>query len=639
MNLSIPQIVQALRISRSEFGRIFLQAQMDLVQNGEERQPFEAVTHSGIDQDAYAEALTWADQKHFLDIMVRAIAAENLEDGSITAALTADAAATSPDPVRKAALQAITDLSKGFLRPEVFFRGVNIGMRWTVKIMVDGAFQGTGILIGPHLVLTAWHVVQSLFDPDTDPNHKNRFLPKTNGGAGQVHTRLSVEFDDLSAAFDNQLSSVGPKRFQAHVQWCAIHSECHPDELKNGLPADLTELDGFWDYAVLRLAKTPGLERRWAALDARAVVPAANARILVFQYPAGQPMRFDENVVAPAPAATAAGVIPRLRFLHKANAVGGSSGSPCFDNQFMLFGLHQGTWVRPAGAEVVNRGVPIIRIKEHIQQSIRELPVPDPSESPVWKRSSADPLRPEGPIVGCDTFQSLVWRSAVAGSPRFILVTGADRSGKTFRLSVLATMLPDGGHLKVGLRAEAISKLGAMDLAKEMCKAAGAAVPAFVQAADFNSSAGSWVRDELVQKVIQALDGVRSGRLVWLTIAELNRNDIQGEQASDFLLSLYEQVRTVDWLRIVLDDMKGDAPSTLRAVTERHRLDNVTKGDIEDYLSRAIAEFETPQEGVVRAFAGVAFKQYERWLNDQVTDPMDRLSGTLTDMVEQVLEN
>jgi V8-like Glu-specific endopeptidase len=636
MALSIPQIVNALRISRSEFGRIFLQAQMGLVENGEERQLFEAVTHSGIDQEAYAEALTWADQQHFLEIMVRAIAAENLEDGSIYAALTADAAATSSDPARKAALQAITDLSKGFLRPEVFFRGVNIGMRWTVKIMVDGSFQGTGILIGPHLVLTAWHVVRSLFDPDTDPAHKNRFLPKTNGGA-KVHTRLSIEFDDLSGVFDSQMSSVGPKRFQAHVQWCAIYSECHPDELRNGLPADLTELDGFWDYAVLRLAKTPGLERRWAALDARAVVPAVNARILVFQYPGGQPMRFDENVVV-APETIVAGVIPRLRFLHKANAVGGSSGSPCFDSQFMLFGLHQGTWVRSAaGAEVVNRGVPIIRIKEHIQQSIRELPVPDPSESPVWKRSAADPLRPEGPIVGCDPFQSLVWKSAVAGSPRFILVGGADHSGKTFRLSVLAAMLPDSGHLKVGLRADAISKLGAMDLAKEVCKAAGSAVPAFVQAADFNSSAGTWVRDELVQKVIQALDAARSGRLVWLTIAELNRTDIQGEQASDFLLSLYEQVRTVDWLRIVLDDMKGDALTTLRAVTERHRVDNVTRIDIETYLSRAIAEFKTPEGDVVRAFAGVAFKQYERWLDERAVDPMDRLSDTLIDTVEEIL--
>ena len=381
MPLSIPQIVNALRISRSEFGRIFVQAQMDLVANGEDRQLFEVVARSGFDQDAFAEALTWAAQKNFLDPIVRAIVAEGLEDGSITAALTAEAMAANENAARRAALQAITDLARGFERPEVFFRGLNIGMRWTVKIMVDGVFQGTGILIGPHLVLTAWHVVRSLFDPDPNPARQNRFVPKN--GSGNVHHRLAVEFDDLTGLFDAQAAPVVPKRFQAHVKWCAVHSECHPDELKNTFPLDLKELKDYWDYAVLRLVKTPGLERRWASLDARAVVPAANAKILVFQYPAGQPMRFDDNVVV-APAATmTAGVIPQLRFLHKANAVGGSSGGPCFDRQFMLFGLHQGNWSSGAeGQEVVNRGVPILRIKEHIQESIRELPAPRPGREP-----------------------------------------------------------------------------------------------------------------------------------------------------------------------------------------------------------------------------------------------------------------
>ncbi len=58
MAINIAQIVNALRISRSEFGRIFVQAQMALVENGDDRQPFEAVSHSGIDQKAFTEALT-----------------------------------------------------------------------------------------------------------------------------------------------------------------------------------------------------------------------------------------------------------------------------------------------------------------------------------------------------------------------------------------------------------------------------------------------------------------------------------------------------------------------------------------------------------------------------------------------------
>ena len=170
-----------------------------------------------------------------------------------------------------------------------------------------------------------------------------------------------------------------------------------------------------------------------------------------------------------------------------------------------------------------------------------------------------------------------------------------------------------------------------------MCRAAGSSIPAFVQAVDFNSSAGTWVRDELVHKVVQTLDSVRSGRLVWITIAELNRSDIQGEQASDFLLSLYEQVRTVEWLRIVLDDMKGDTLATIRPVTERHRVGNVTKEDIEAYLSRAIAEFKTPQDEMVRTLAGAAFRQYERSLDKRAVDSMEHLSDTLIDMVEEIL--
>ena len=97
------------------------------------------------------------------------------------------------------------------------------------------------------------------------------------------------------------------------------------------------------------------------------------------------------------------------------------------------------------------------------------------------------------------------------------------------------------------------------------------------------------MRDELVEKVIETLNTVRSGRLVWLTIAELNRTDIQGEQASDFLLCLYERVRTTDWLRIVLDNMKGDAPSSISKFTELHPVEKVTQFHIETSLSRAIA--------------------------------------------------
>ncbi|MBS0177008.1 MAG: trypsin-like peptidase domain-containing protein, partial [Nitrospira sp.] len=488
--------------------------------------------------------------------------------------------------------------------------------------------KGTGILIGPNLVLTAWHVVSSLFEPALEPTQRDRFLPNS-----KAQSRITVIFDDLTGILDGRLEKARPTSYDAHVDWCAAHSECHPAELKQTLPPDLKELNGFWDYAVLRLAKTPGLERLWAALDDRAVVPPAKERMVLFQHPAGQPMRCDSSVLV-KPDGTYADAIPHLRFLHQANAVGGSSGGPCFDRQFMFFGLHQGVWQKPEdGVEGANRGVPITQIKQHIAQKIPNFPVPDPAETPVWKRLTTDPDFPGGPIIGCDAFQSLLWKSAIKGSPKFIVINGPEGSGKSFRLTVLSAMLPDSGHLKLCLRAEAISKFTALDLAKEVCKTAGAQVPNFVQAEDFHSSVNAWVRDELVQKVVQALDVARSGRLVWITIADLNRSAIQGDLASDFLLSLYDQVRTVEWLRIVLDDMKGDVLSTIRNVMEYHRVEYVTRDDTETYLNRAFAEFGVMPEGLPN-FARYAFWEYQESLNKGAVLPMAGLSNQLFNFVE-----
>jgi hypothetical protein len=618
--MTLDQIVEALRISRAEFGRIFVVAQIDLVANPADRILFESVTHSADDKQAFREALAIAQQGQFLESFLHLISDESREDGTITKALVDDAAKSSQDSTQKARLQAITDLAKGFQNPESIYRGMNIGMRWTVKIFVDGNPKGTGILIGPHLVMTAWHVVRDLFDPSPG----GRFTAKP-----AVLNRFFVEFDDLSAGFG--AAPPVPQRIAAHKLWYVDHSECHPQELANQLPDNRADLEGFWDYAVVRLEKTPGLERRWAALDARAVVPASGKVIFIFQHPGGQPLRVDDNVIL-APDAVDSSAIPRLRFLHKVNGLGGSSGAPCFDASFMLFGLHQGEWVPQNGA-TVNRGIPIIRIKEHIQASIQQLPAPDPSETPVWKLSKVDL---EAPVVGCDTFQSLVWRSAVGGSPRVLILAGDLGGGKTFRISVISAMLPDAGHFKIVVPADAISKKDATELAAALCRAASAPVPAFVSNSEFNSTTSAWLRDELVAKVIQSLDQVRDGRLVWLALSDLDRTDIQGDNASSFLTALYERTRTTDWLRIVLDGMKGDPPAAVRNLTEIHRCVEVTGDEIATYLKRALAEQGPPDPLLIDRLTNAALKAYSRSLARKPDEGMMDLRDTLLDFVGAV---
>ena len=304
------------------------------------------------------------------------------------------------------------------------------------------------------------------------------------------------------------------------------------------------------------------------------------------------------------PDQNAAAAIPRLRFLHGANTVKGSSGGPCFDTAFMLFGFHQGEWANAGdNSHPKNRGIPLARVMEHIKAEIQNLPTPDPSETPIWRLGATDKL---APVIGCDTFQTLVWRSAIAGKPKVLIVLG-DRagSGKTFRLAVLSAMLPDAGHLKVLLTADQISKMPAAHLAEVICQTAGAAPPAIVPVTDYNSTTTTWLKDEVVRKTIAALDAVRNGRLVWLLLSELNKSDIQGEHASPFLFLLYEQAATLDWLRVVLDGMKGDVPATVKDVAERHRVPPIVASDISTYLRRALADLQIPEDAGVEVSAQV----------------------------------
>jgi hypothetical protein len=598
-------------------------AQIDAVADPSQRVAFEAVATSGVDVESFAAALQYAQANGWLEPLVHAIVEEGREDGRLTEALVKEKANAGD-----AALQAIANVAAGFPQPEVAFRGYADVRHWTVKVLLDGTASGSGILIGPHLVLTAWHVVQSLFRPmpaggwEADPN---------------AAPRLQAEFDDYLTPIrpGGALAPKAPSRVKAHPKWCVVFSRCHDDELQERLPADLAQLEGRWDYVVIRLEKAPGQERRWASLDARAAVPRAQSPIVVFQHPAGQPMRLGHGQIL-QPDQNAAAAIPRLRFLHGANTVKGSSGGPCFDTAFMLFGFHQGEWAGAPNNGPRNRGIPLARVIEHIKAEIQNLPTPDPSETPIWRLGPADKL---APVIGCDTFQTVVWRSAIAGQPKVIAI-GGDRAGcgKTFRLGILASMLPDAGHLKIALGAAQISKMPAARLAEVICQTAGAAVPAFASTADYGSTTTTWLKDEVVRKTMTALDAVRNGRLVWLLLSELNKSEIQGEHASSYLFSFYEQVATVDWLRIVFDGMTGDLPVTVKDLMERHRVPPIAASDIATYLRRALADLGIPEDAGLEVLGRLAQDDLDEAIANNSPTPMTALSRRARLIVDKYVD-
>jgi hypothetical protein len=595
--LSVDQILKALKTTREEFGRLFLQAQAKANVGARDRKHFEAVAASQPETDAFRTALLYAQAQGWLGELLDIVIAEGLEDGGLTRALAESRAGGD------AALQAMTSLANGFTNPDTIYRGFGDGIRWTGKVIVDGQPNGTGVLIGPHLVLTAWHVIKNLFAPAIG----DRWEPDANGGA-----RLQVEFDDFLAFIGRTLRPSAPQRVRAHREWCVSFSPCHADELSDKLPADPLNLQGHWDYAIIRLEAAPGLLRRWASLDARSVVPRANESLFLFQHPAMQPLKVDQNFIT-NPDPPLPSVVPRLRFLHYANAVGGSSGGPCFDKSFMLFGIHQGVWTGAGGAgRVTNRGVPIKGVIDDIKAKLKEgLPGLDPSENPIW---SLGPAKNYAPVIGTEPFQKLVWASAVAGATKVLVIGGAKKTGKSFLVQLLSSMLSDGGHLKVTLEAGSISKMNARQLAEAVCKAAGTTLPPTVNPADADTTRSAWLKDEVLTKVVSALQAARAGRLVWLSITELNNYKIVEKDASELLFMLYEQALAVDWLRVVLDGMRADLPRTLRDVTKTHLTTPLTREDILRYFERFLAEINSRDSFTAAVIADVAHRKYSDML-------------------------
>lgn len=595
---TINQIIKALKTTREEFKNIFLQAQTGLPG---ERVPLESITLHTDDKKAFREALRHAESHGWLENIVDIVIHEGLETGELARIVTKAVARKTKD-VR---LQAITNVAGNFSIPDVVYRGIANGMKWTGKLLIDGNPVGTGILIGPNHFLTAWHVTEPLFSK----NRSGKWEAKPSS-----HSRLKVVFDDFLSFLSrgNHIRHSKTQTVDVHPQWCVTFSPCNEKELAKQLPANLQELKGHWDYVVIRLSNAIGLHRRWAPLDAKAVVPRATDKIVVFQHPAGQPLKIDNDTIAdPKPIKTEA--VPAYRFLHYVNSGAGSSGGPCFDKGFMLFGLHQGEWIKPRNGErPKNRGIPIVRILEHIKEEIKGLPALDPAENAMWKLSN---LQRFVPVINLEEFQGVVWRSAITGQPKLVRIAGERGKGKTFCVDLLHAMLADGDHLKLKLPAETFSKLSVQELVGKIYRMAALPERQFSSPAELSSTVSVWLKSEVLAGLMNDLETVRNGRMVWLCITELNKFDIEGEHTSEFLFMLYEQSLRVDWLRIVLDGVKADIPATLTDLTETSRVREFARQNIETFFKRAIAELELAVDNnVLQTDVDECWEDYEEFL-------------------------
>lgn len=202
------------------------------------------------------------------------------------------------------------------------------------RIEVAGQAAGTGFLIGPHTVLTNYHVAQDALD-----NH----LPGD---------QIVCRFDYLRDAVGEGGSGV-PIAAAAGDAWRGPSSPfSHSDLTGTGSP-----VPGELDFAVISLAE-PVSGRAPLILPATPPIVAPLDVAIVVQHPGGDPLQIAIGVVVELPATG-------LRYRYNTTTKAGSSGSPLFSADARLIGLHHAA--DPDRAPRYNQAVPIWRVARAIE--------------------------------------------------------------------------------------------------------------------------------------------------------------------------------------------------------------------------------------------------------------------------------
>jgi Trypsin-like peptidase domain/Effector-associated domain 1 len=212
------------------------------------------------------------------------------------------------------------------------------------RIEIGGGPVGTGFLVGPDLVLTNYHVLESVIgDPSRAPYVAFRFDYKRLGD-GTVMQGTAMALASSGWLVDS-------------ARYSLAEGEGEPDRL-TPTPDEL-------DFVAVRLAEpigsAPGdvrsesgaAKRGWVAFpDAQPPMPTG-APLLIAQHPQGEPIKLAIDVDA------VLGLnVNATRVRYATNTEPGSSGSPCFAMDWTLVALHHmgdPAWANPQ----YNEGIPI----------------------------------------------------------------------------------------------------------------------------------------------------------------------------------------------------------------------------------------------------------------------------------------
>lgn len=471
---------------------------------------------------------------------------------------------------------------QGIMNPAGGINGTNAEMsgyaRTTPKICLikvthDGGLPttGSGFLIGPQAVLTAWHVIETLLDPATG---------KEKPGS---HNRLEVIFDYMDAADGYKMK---PKSYRVRDDWLGDHSLCPAAErpndkgLSDALQAGAVN-DTDLDFAVIRLRGSPGRDRGVVELNENFLTlpKKGSLELYVFQHPNNFPQGVDRGVLA--------GFFgtgdppPRLR--HSANTLPGSSGGLCVDRSFKGIGLHQAAVFDAAGTLTANQAVPIA----HICKKLPTARSFNPQFDLLWRLNDAA----QTPVIGREIFQEAVWR-ATGGEKRVILVRGGPKTGVEFSAEILRSLRPPNDADVVRISADEIAT-DAIDFAGHLLGQVGGKLQpgeSFTKRDDAATADAAWVRDRLVKELVVKVHAGNGGKTVWVVVDNLFNFEPTDGPARKLLLALICETTDAPAFRFLLLGFRGNVPDLAPDLVDEDIAGPPTTTDIERYVRRFATE-------------------------------------------------
>jgi hypothetical protein len=248
------------------------------------------------------------------------------------------------------------------------------------RVLKNGRVAGSGVLVGPSLVLTSWHViaVDAPGQPQEPPPNLSVLLSDN-----------SQEIAKVPAAFQ---SECGDEEYQRSGNDAEADSQV---AIGIAPRRDVDVLDRH-DVALLALARPAAIHLGFVPLAPPAPTPRSRSRVVLVHFPGGQDIGIDFGLTRKIRNVTA-------RWRHDVPTKGGSSGGACFNRELQFIGIHQGEF------DAVARFVPLDRFLDPLLDVVKE----DTAPTMLWSLDGtiAGPL-----VVGRDLFFEAISRAGESGS-------------------------------------------------------------------------------------------------------------------------------------------------------------------------------------------------------------------------------